>query len=73
MISESVEHQGTFKKAFGANSVTTGISTSISPLVLGFVADKFGIVNAFNISAIFALCAIVPAFLYHVNKNKVFN
>src|SRR3989344_701726 len=61
MVSESVEHHGNYEKAFGLNSFVNGIAATLAPITLGFFSKNFGIVTAFNISAIFALLAIVPA------------
>jgi MFS transporter, FSR family, fosmidomycin resistance protein len=63
MIAESVEDYGNFEKAFGVKETISGSATAIAPLLLGFVAYQFGIVNAFNLSAVFALLAIIPALL----------
>lgn len=64
MITESVEHHGRFEKAFSLNAVFVGIGSSIAPLLLGYLSDSFGIVHAFYASALFALVAIIPAYLF---------
>lgn len=64
MITESVEHHGRFEKAFSLNAVFVGIGSSIAPLLLGYLSDTFGIVHAFYASALFALVAIIPAYLF---------
>lgn len=68
MVSESVEHHGNYEKAFGLNSIASGISTALAPIILGFFSDKLGIVAAFNISAVVALLAIFPAFAFSRTK-----
>lgn len=64
MITESVEHHGRYEKAFSLNAVFVGVGSSIAPLLLGYCSDRFGIVNAFYISALFAVLATVPALLF---------
>lgn len=64
MVTESVEHHGRFEKAFSLNAVFVGVGSSIAPLLLGYLSDRFGIVQAFYASALFALIAIIPAYLF---------
>jgi predicted MFS family arabinose efflux permease len=63
MVSETVDHHKGMEKAFGLNAIFTGIASTIAPFALGFLSDKFGIVMAFNFSALSALIAIIPALL----------
>ena len=70
MISESVEHHGNFEKAFGFNGLFAGASITIAPLILGIVSDKFGIIMAFNVMAVVAIIATIPAFGFHLAKPK---
>lgn len=63
MVSDSVEHHGRYEKAFGLNAFNVAIAGTAAPLVLGFVADKYGIVNSFNFAAFMAIIAIIPAFV----------
>lgn len=64
MITESNQHHKQYEQVFAIGSFVANIATSLAPIILGFVADKYGIVNAFNISALFAIFAIIPAFMY---------
>lgn len=68
MVSESAEHHGNFEKTFGANQLVGTIATTVSPVLLGFVSDKFGITSAFYLMGLFALVAIIPAIGFHVVK-----
>ncbi len=68
MVSESVEHHGNFEKAFGINETIVGIAKTISPVLLGFISDKLGIIASFNTMAIVALIAILPAVGFHFSK-----
>jgi predicted MFS family arabinose efflux permease len=70
MISESTQHHKRYEEVFGISSFVANIATSLAPIILGFIADKYGIVNAFNISAFFAFLAIIPAYFY--KKEKLF-
>lgn len=63
MVSESVNHHKDMEKAFGLNAIFTGIASTLAPFTLGYLSDKFGIIMAFNFSAMFALLATIPAFL----------
>lgn len=67
MLSESVEKHGRYEKAFGLNALITGFASTLAPLALGLLADRFGIVMAFNISALFAVLAVLPALLFRRN------
>jgi len=71
MVSHSVEKHGNFEQAFGLNSLVVEVATTLAPICLGFLSDRFGITAAFNISAIFALVAAVPAFFIRYFKNKL--
>lgn len=61
MISESVHNQEGMEKAFGLNALFVGIASTVTPFILGFLSDKFGIVTAFNFSACVALIATIPS------------
>lgn len=64
MVSESVDHHGRYEKAFSLNAVFVGMGSTIAPLFLGFLSDRYGIVNAFYTSSLLAIIATVPAFFY---------
>jgi len=70
MVSESVSHHNDFEKAFGINSVVAGIAITITPATLGFISNRYGIINAFNTEAVFALLATIPAILYQITRRK---
>lgn len=73
MITETNEHHGSYEKVFGIGSFVASISTTIAPIILGYVADKYGIINSFNLTAFFALLAIVPAYIYRLIKSATIN
>lgn len=70
MISDSVEHHGNFEKAFGLAGITNGIAITVAPILLGAVSDEFGIVPAFNVMAITALLAAIPAVTLFVTSRR---
>lgn len=61
MLSESVEHHRNYEKSYGLSALIISISTVIAPIVLGIISDRYGIVAAFYVSALFAVFATVPA------------
>lgn len=68
MVSDSVEHNGNFEKAFGFSTTIANVALTIAPLALGIASDHFGILNAFNIMAAVALLAAVPAVWFGLSK-----
>ncbi len=70
MVSDSVEHHGNYEKSFGISLFVVSIATTLSPIILGYVSDVGGIVWAFNVAALFALIAILPAIGYAYAKSK---
>ncbi|KKP61472.1 MAG: Arabinose efflux permease family protein [Candidatus Roizmanbacteria bacterium GW2011_GWA2_34_18] len=69
MITETNEHHGSYEKAFGISSFVASISSALAPIILGYVADLYGIINSFNLTAIFALFAVISAYFYSQQKN----
>ncbi|MEI6221656.1 MAG: MFS transporter [bacterium] len=61
LVAESVEHHNDYEQAFGINTIIQGFAITISPFMLGFVSDHYGIENAFRVSAVVALLATIPA------------
>lgn len=66
MVSESVskhheKDDKVFSKAFGLRGIVSGVAVAISPLLLGAIADQTSIIWAFNVSAVIALLATIPA------------
>lgn len=53
-------HHGDYEKAFGVSSTVAGISNTLAPAMLGYIAFHFGIINAFNLCALIALAAVIP-------------
>jgi len=66
MITESVEHHGNFEKAFGLSALVITAVTTSAPVILGYTSDKLGIVTAFNVMAVVALVAVIPAVWYFI-------
>ncbi len=70
MVSEAADHHGNYEKAYGVNSLSSNSAIAAAPLLLGFISEKFGIVSAFNVMALVALLAIIPAVAFHTNKSS---
>ncbi len=70
LLSESVEHHGSFEKAFGLSILLGSIGAALAPVLLGYASDNFGIDYAFYISAFFALAAVIPIIGYSFIKNQ---
>ncbi|CAN5153572.1 MFS transporter [soil metagenome] len=68
MVTEATEHHGRFEKAFSLRSLIDSVASMIAPILLGLASDHFGIVSAFNIMAVFAALAIIPAIGFAVVK-----
>lgn len=64
MLADTLPHDAHHEKAYGINTVVVGSAITVAPLVLGAVSDHFGIVAAFELSALVALLAIAPAVAY---------
>ncbi len=73
MISESTKHHQQYEKVFAIASLIATTATSLAPIILGSVADMYGIINSFYTAAAFALLALVPAFLFSLQKNSDLN
>lgn len=68
MVSEASEHHGNFEKAFGVNEFITNIGTTLAPVILGLLSDKYGIIAAFYAMGIAAAIAALPAYLFYKTK-----
>ncbi len=72
MITESVEHHANYEKAHGINGVITNIGVAVAPILLGIISDKLSIVWAFDMMAIAALIALIPALGFYLLYRKSF-
>jgi len=68
MISESNQKHGDYDKAFAVSTFISEIANTLSPIILGKIADLYGVVNSFNFAALIAFLAIIPAFLFQSAK-----
>ncbi len=64
IIVRSVADRRLIDPAFATGSFVNGIASVISPLFLGFLSAKFGILVVFRASACFALAAVIPMSLW---------
>lgn len=68
MISESATNHGNYEKTFSISAVFENTAQTITPILLGVVSDAFGIIFAFNVMAIAALLATIPAMAFQKLK-----
>lgn len=69
MISDASKHHENFEKSFGISGLNASIALTISPVFLGFIAQKWGIEATFFVMSAIALLAIIPAFLFRLSSN----
>lgn len=70
IIAESVEHHGDFNKTFSITESISSFVRVVAPILLGIISDKFGIISAFNVMALVALVALIPAVGFQLSKTK---
>ena len=70
MVSDSIEHHGNYEKSFGISLFVISITTTLAPIVLGYISDVSGVITAFHAASLFAVLAIVPAIGYIFAKPK---
>lgn len=70
MVAETNEYHGSYEKAFAVGSFVASLSSALAPIILGYVADLYGIINSFNFAAIFALFAVFSTYIYSLEKNS---
>ncbi len=70
MVAETNEHHGVYEKVFAITSFFASLASALAPIILGYVADQYGIINSFNLSAIFAIFAVFSAYAYSLKKNS---
>lgn len=61
MVAEVTEQDHAYEQVFALNALVTSIATAVAPLLFGIIADRFGIMHVFSVSAGFALLAIISA------------
>jgi len=70
MVAETNEHHGSYEKAFAITSFFASLASALAPIILGYVADRYGIVNSFNLTALFALFAVLSAYIYKKSREN---
>jgi len=70
MVAETNEHHGSYEKAFAITSFCASLASALAPIILGYVADRYGIVNSFNLTALFALFAVLSAYIYKKSREN---
>lgn len=69
MMAEAIEDIAHPQKASGIRALANGISKSVFPLFLGFIAVKVSIIGGFYVLAVASLLPIIPAILYIREKS----
>lgn len=67
MLIESAKEYESIETYTSSFSFLRTIAKASSPFILGLIANQFGIVTAFYASAVIALLAIIPAFVFDIN------
>lgn len=57
-------HKDHYNKVYAVSEVCIALSAAIVIILMGTVADKFGIDNVFYICAVFAVMAIIPVYFF---------
>lgn len=70
MVSEAADHHGSYEKVFGMNAFVASVATTIAPIMLGFISDRYGISMAFSTMAIAAMIAVIPALGFNTIKRN---
>lgn len=70
ILTEILDKHGSYEKGFGLNTLAINVASTVGPLLLGFLADSYGINAAFYASAGIALLATVPVALLAAYKRK---
>lgn len=70
MASESVKNTSNFEHAYAFNYIILSIANTITPILVGFVADHSNISISFYGCATAAILATIPAFMFHKRREK---
>lgn len=73
MLSEVNEHHDSYEKAFAIGSLVSSIASALAPVILGKIADLYGIITSFNTAAAFAVIAIIPSLILLKQKGREFS
>ena len=68
MASESVRDTGNFESAYAFNYIVLAIANTITPVIVGFIADHANITFSFYFCALSAFVATIPALLFHKKR-----
>lgn len=61
----TVSHEAHYEKVYAIGDIFLGSAAVISPILLGRVADSFGITAPFYLASFFAIAATIPIYLYN--------
>lgn len=71
MVTDASEHHNNFEKSIALYSLIGNIAAAFGSIMLGYFSDHFGINNAYILTAVLALSAIIPAASYGLSKPHV--
>lgn len=63
-----VAHADHYEKVFGISETFLGITSAFAPIIMGIIADKFGIVFVFYTASLLAIFAILPIIILRKQK-----
>ncbi len=69
LVAESVEDN--HEHAFSVSSFIDNTASALSPLVLGFISDMYGVSQAFTVAAGIALVAVIPVIFFALAKKTI--
>jgi len=70
MVTNAVPDRALYEKAFGIVSFVSGAAGVVAPLALGLIAERFGIVSVFHMSAGLAVLAIAPGAVMGIVRKR---
>lgn len=68
LVSKVVERHENYEKAFGLNALIVSFGGAISPIVFGYLSNRYSINIAFYAAALCSLVAIVPFLMFRISS-----
>ncbi len=59
-----ITHEAHYEKVFAVGEIFLGLAGALSPIIMGILADRLGVVSVFYMAAFFAIVATIPIFLF---------
>ena len=67
-----LSHRDHYEKVFAVGETFLGITSAFAPVLMGIIADKFGIVSVFYVASVLAIFAIIPVAILRKQSAKKF-